>query len=145
MFIKTPEDGFHFIRRSIEIISKEYGAKYLGYWAIRDRRGNWSEVPVDVFYQPNPDRSKGHSNYFGMYSAPGIGPMITNAESAFSEPITGVLTDDGEVIVSRYRHDYVTKGDKMVDGGRDYLRRSAGNLVKVTIVGDEFQFEVIDE
>ena len=99
--------------------------------------------------QPNPDRSKGHSNYFGMYSAPGIGPMITNAESAFSEPITGLLTEDGEVIVSRYRHDYVEKGPYMIDGGRDYLRTSGNNadgkLVKVTVVDGEFQFEVYGE
>ena len=148
MFIKTPEDGFHFIRRSIERIAKEYGAKYMGYWAIQTKRG-WSEIPVDVFYQPNPDRSKGHSNYFGMYSAPGIGPMITNAENAFSEPITGLLTDDGEVIVSRYRHDYVQKGLYMIGGGRDYLRTSSSNadgkLVKVTVENGEFQFEVYGE
>jgi hypothetical protein len=39
-------------------------------------------------------------------------------------------TPDGTEIVSNHRHDYVTHVDKngktyMVDGGRDYLRRSA--------------------
>ena len=143
MFIKIAENGYHFNANGIAKIETMYGGKYMGYWTIKDKHGNWSEMPVDVFYQPNPDRSKGHTNYFGMYRSHDDHVMITNAESAFSEPITGVLTDDGEVIVSRYRHDYVTKDNKMVDGGRDYLRRSAGDLVKVTIVGDEFQFEVM--
>lgn len=50
--------------------------------------------------------------------------MITNAESAFSEPITGVVAKDGEIIFSRFRHDYQesTDGSVFVDGGRDYLR-----------------------
>lgn len=39
-------------------------------------------------------------------------------------------TPDGTVLVSRHRHDYVTYTDKngkeyMVDGGLDYIRRSA--------------------
>ena len=72
--------------------------------------------------------------------------MITDAASAFCEPITGLLTDDGEVLVSRYRHDYVEKGPYMIDGGRDYLRTSgnatAGKLVEVTVVDGEFQVKV---
>ena len=145
MFIQTPENGFHFTTDEIAIIAKQYGAKYMGYWTIK-RGLNWSDQPVDVFYQPNPDVSKGHSHYFGMFRTFEGQAMITNAESAFSEPITGLLTDDGEVIVSRYRHDYVEKGPYMIDGGRNYLRTSGSNsdgkLVRVTVVNGEFQFEV---
>ena len=145
MFIQTPENGFHFTTDEIAIIAKQYGAKYMGYWTIK-RGLNWSDQPVDVFYQPNPDVSKGHSHYFGMFRTFEGQVMITNAESAFSEPITGLLTDDGEVIVSRYRHDYVEKGPYMIDGGRNYLRTSGSNsdgkLVRVTVVNSEFVFEV---
>ena len=149
MFIKTPE-SYHFDHKyALNIIEEKYKAKYMGYWAIKRNGGNWSEMPVDVFYQPNPDLSKGHSHYFGIFTVPGQGVMITNAESAFSEPITGLLTEDGEVLVSRYRHDYVEKGPYMIDGGRDYLRTSGNNadgkLVKVTVVDGEFQFEVYGE
>ena len=144
MFIKTPENGFHFTDDAIADIAKHYGAKYMGPWSILQKSG-WTIDPVDVFYQPNPDVSKGHSHYFGMFRTFEGQVMITKAESAFSEPITGLLTDDGEVIVSRYRHDYVTKGPYMIDGGRDYLRTSGntadGKLVKVTVVDGEFQFE----
>ena len=146
MFIKTPE-SYHFDHKyALNIIEEQYKAKYMGYWAIKRDGGNWSEMPVDVFYQPNPDLSQGHSHYFGIFTVPGQGVMITDAASAFSEPITGLLTNDGEVIVSRYRHDCVTKDNCMIDGGRDYLRTSGSNtdgkLVKVTVVNGEFQFEV---
>lgn len=147
MFIKTPE-SYHFNHKyALNIIEEKYKAKYMGYWAVKRKNSNWSEMPVDVFYQPNPDLSKGHSYYFGIFTVPGQdGVLITDAASAFSEPITGLLTEDGEVLVSRYRHDCVQKGPYMIDGGRDYLRTSGNNadgkLVKVTVVNGEFVFEV---
>lgn len=143
MFIKTP-DSYHFDHKlAIEMVEKHYNAKYMGYWTVKRENGEWSEMPVDVFYQPNPDVSKGHSHYLGLFTVPGTGVMITDAASAFSEPITGLLTDDGEVIVSRYRHNCVTKDNYMIDGGRDYVRTSGGKLVEVTVVDGEFQFKVI--
>lgn len=140
MFIKTPEDGYHFFASSIATIADQYGARYMGYWPIKNGYG-WAG-PVDVFYQPNPDTSKGHSHYFGMYRDKDGEVMITNAESAFSEPITGLLTDDGEVLVSRHRHDFVSKGDYFIDGGRDYVRSSVGPFVAVTVKDGEFVFGV---
>jgi hypothetical protein len=141
-FIKTPESGFHYNKDGIAKIEGFYGAKYVGYWATRKPDWNWNETPVDVFYQPNPDLSKGHSNYFGMFVQNGK-TYITDAKSAFSQPIIGILTDDGEVIVSRYRHDCVVKGDYMIDGGRDYTRSSLiGKLVNVTVEDGEFVFGV---
>lgn len=142
MFIKTPEDGFHFGKKGIAKIEKFYSAKYMGYWAVRKTSDSWTNFPVDVFYQPNPDVSKGHSHYFGLFlDTPGA--MIVNAESAFSEPITGILTEDGEVIVSRYRHDYVEKDGQMIDGGRDYLRSSGGKFVNITVKDGEFILEAV--
>ena len=145
MFIKTPENGFHFSTDEIAIIAKQYGAQYMGYWTIK-RESGWSDQPVDVFYQPNPDVSKGHSHYFGMFRTLEGKVMITDAASAFSEPMTGLLTEDGEVIVSRYRHDCVIKGPYMIDGGRDYLRTSGNNadgkLVEVTVVNGAFELEI---
>jgi hypothetical protein len=80
MFIKTPESGYHFSTDEIAIIAKQYGAQYMGYWTIK-RGLNWSDQPADVFYQPNPDVSKGHSHYFGMFRTFEGQVMITNAES----------------------------------------------------------------
>jgi hypothetical protein len=143
MYIKTPENGFHFNEDAIAKIEEWYGAKYMGYWAIHGTADySWSDSPVDVFYQPNPDVSKGHSHYFGMFRNENSQVMICNAESAFSDPITGILTEDGEVIVSRYRRDFVLKGNYFVDGGRDYTRSSGGKFVDVTVKNGEF---VLDE
>jgi hypothetical protein len=73
----------------------------------------------------------------------GLKAMITNAESAFSDLITGILTDDGEVIVSRYRRDFVLKGNYFVDGGRDYIRSGGGEFVNVTVKNGEFVLEKV--
>ena len=70
---------------------------------------------------------------------------IIDASSAFSVPITGILTNDGEVIVSRYRHDYIVKDGYIIDGGRDYLKCSGNSLttfVNVSVEDGEFVFEV---
>jgi hypothetical protein len=141
MHINTPDRGYYFKADGIKKIEDFYGAKYMGQWAVKGERG-WSGIPVDVFYQPNPDTAKGHSHYFGMFINGQNRMMITDAQSAFSEPIYGVLCDDGEVIVSRYRHDYVTKDGCMVDGGRDYFKRSdRGKTVRITVDRDQFVIE----
>jgi hypothetical protein len=121
-----------------------YNAKYMGYWCTKNLRDVWTESPVDVFYVAEPDRSKGHTNYFGMFKR-GDTSYITDASSAFTAPITGILTKDGEVIVSRFRHDYIMKDGYMIDGGRDYLRCSADSLqtfVNVSVEDGEFVLEV---
>jgi hypothetical protein len=137
MFVKIPENGYWFKKDGIRKIEEKYGAKYMGFWATKNSRGYWNESPVDVFYQPNPDTSKGHTHYFGMFVRDDS-VYITEASTAFSDPISGIPTDDGEVIVSRYRHDYVTKDGRMIDGGRDYVRASLHPTVMVTVDGDRF-------
>jgi hypothetical protein len=145
MFVKIPKDGYWFKSPSISKIEEKYGAKYMGYWCTKSPRGHWNESPVDVFYQPNPDTSLGHTHYFGMfiktdpYTGNSSGEVyITEASTAFSDPIAGIPTADGEVIVSRYRHDYVEKDGRMIDGGRDYTRSSGHRTVTVTVDGDKF-------
>lgn len=143
MFINTPKDGYWLKESSIKKTEELYGAKYMGYWCTKRLNGeSWNDNPVDVFYQPNPDTEKGHKHYFGLFVQNGA-LYITDATSAFSEPITGIETDDGEVIVSRYRHDYVEKDKYMIDGGRDYLRTSGGPFVRIRVEGPEFVIERI--
>lgn len=138
MFVMTPKDGWWLNEDQIKKAEELYGAKYMGYWCTkRPRDDSWNERPIDVFYQANPDVSKGHKNYFGLFIQH-ESLFITDATSCFSEPITGIICEDGEVIVSRYRHDYVTKGDRMIDGGRDYTRCSLHPTAKVTVYGGEF-------
>lgn len=139
MFVTIPKDGYWLKEESIQKVEEKYGAKYMGYWAIRTTSGGWGDSPVDVFYQPNPDVSKGHTNYFGIFFR-GDSSYICEASSAFSEPIYGIVDPlTNEVLVSKYRHDYVSKNDVMIDGGRDYIRRSTnGKLVEVKVNNDSF-------
>lgn len=143
MFINTPTDGYWLKEDGIKKAEELYGAKYMGFWSTkRSDNGGWNDTPVDVFYQPNPDTEKGHSHYFGLYKQMLTGVLyITDAKSAFSDPILGIETEDGEVIVSRYRHDYVEKDKYMVDGGRDYFRTSGGPVVRIRVEGPEFVIE----
>jgi hypothetical protein len=137
MFVNIPEDGYWFKSAGISKIEEKYGAKYMGYWCTKRPSGGWNEQPVDVFYQPDPDTTKGHTHYFGMFYRDDV-LYITEASTAFSDPIAGIPTDDGEVIVSRYRHDYVEKDGRMIDGGRDYTRSSIHPTVIITVDGDKF-------
>lgn len=138
-------EPYHFSRKGIAKIEKHYNAKYLGYWCIRDRIGNWSDVPVEVFYQPLPDFSKGHSHYFGLYVL-WDNVMITNAKSAFSSEIAGIV-EDGIVYASRYRRDCTkTPSGSSIDGGRDYMWLNGDSelkLVSVNINNGLFEFNTI--
>lgn len=119
---------------------KRYKATYLGYFALKTKTGNWSERPVEVFYQPNPDHEAGHSHYFGLFTDD-TGLYITNAISAFEEPMTGMVTRSGEIIISKYTHDYRQVGDQSIDGGRDYTRVGGDpppKTVEVTVKDDQF-------
>jgi len=140
LFIKTPKDGYWFDETKIKKAEELYGAKYMGYWCTKRLNGkSWNDSPVDVFYQPNPDIEKGHKHYFGLFIQNGS-LYITDASSALSETIVGMPCDDGEVIVSRYRHDCVEKDGRMVDGGRDYFRGSLHHTVHVNVKDGEFIF-----
>lgn len=128
MYFEKMSDGYHFTSAEIEKIKGIYGGEYVGYFCTKRPNGSWNEVPVDVFYKPNPDVSKGHSHYFGMFSRDGA-VFITNAISVTEQPMLGIVADDGEVVVSRYRHDYRRSrdGSVFIDGGRDYTRYGWAN------------------
>lgn len=133
-------DPYYFTAAGVKKIEEMRNATYMGYWCGKTKEGGWAERPLDVFYQPDPDVEKGHTNYFGLIVKGGQ-VLITDASSCFSEPMSGVLEND-TIYVSRYRHDFVqTPGGKIIDGGRDYTKTNAGvGIVTVTVNGDQFEF-----
>lgn len=145
MFINTPTKGFHLSEDGVRQIEESFGnSTYMGYWCTKTKDGGWTTRPIDVFYHPNPDTSKGHTHYFGILAEYGT-IYIVDASPAFSVPMYGLLTEDGEVIVSRYRHNCVVKGSHMIDGGRDYERRTIDStVVEITVDGPNFVFNVIE-
>lgn len=116
-------DPYHTSKETLARLEIKHNAKYLGCWCIKDTRGNWSEMPVEVFYQPNPKTELGHSHYFGIFFDHIYKVWkICDAKSAFSEPIIGIVEND-IIYVSRYRHDFVeTPSGIAIDGGRDYTK-----------------------
>jgi hypothetical protein len=121
----------------IESVERLYKAKYLGPWSVKDKNGDWSLHPVEVFYQPEL-QDPSHSHYFGVYLGPEGHAYICNAASAFSENIDAVISDDGEIIFSGYRHDYRKSkdGTAFIDGGRDYIRTNR-KTISLTMVNGE--------
>lgn len=127
-------------------VEKLRNCVYVTDLAARTRDGGWSETPISVFWQEKlADPS--HSHYFGLYRETFLGSegrlLITNASSAVEGDWDAVQAASGEVIFSRWRHDYRTSADgtAMVDGGRDYFRFHAhglAKLVKVKLDGPDF-------
>ena len=79
-----------------------------------------------------------------------LGPLlITNGEKCFDEPMTGVMSPDGEVHISRFRHDYREIPGGFIDGGRDYLRLGGDACqypkVRIRMVDGEFMFEQFEK
>ena len=78
-----------------------------------------------------------------------ISSILNLREKLMSEIIRNALrTPDGTEIRSRHRHDYVTYTDAngkeyMVDGGLDYIRRSANGDEEDMVVTTEDSFEVV--
>jgi hypothetical protein len=108
-------------RINLPAVEEKYNAQFVGDFCIKSKHG-WSEQPVAIFWQETPP-VEGYSNYFGVFVQDDT-VYITSGASAFAEPIEGIVARNGEVIFSRYRHDYhsSTDGSVTVDGGRDYLR-----------------------
>lgn len=87
--------------------------------------------PIYLFYTPEPDRSKGHDNYFGYFQRPGKEGIdgrwdlfVTNGAKVREQRYSAIEYEPGKFICSLHRHDYVTSpnGVAMLDGGLDYIR-----------------------
>lgn len=106
----------------IKKAEKAKNATYMGDFSVKTKNG-WSRQSIAIFYQENP--AEGHTHYFGLYKDNLTGQlMITAGDSAFSEPITGIASSDGEVVYSRSGHDFrsLSNGEGCIDGGREYFR-----------------------
>lgn len=131
---------------NIEKCEKKYNAKYIGDFQTKRKDGSWNDKPCAIFYVENPDISKGHSNYLGLFAKYITDEYselsITNGLSAVEEPFTAIQADNGEYVISSYRHDYRVSNDGsvMIDGGRDYNRYTSDKkLVKLKLNKDKFE------
>lgn len=115
-----------FTENGIEKIEELRSATYVCETCVRvSPDGPWADQPVALFYGSEP-HPVSNSRYFGIYINQNDKIFITNGQSAVDEPITGVIADNGDIIYSRYRHDFRRSpdGSVFIDGGRDYYRGS---------------------
>ena len=95
------------------------------------------DFTTDVFYRPTPHPEFGNK-YFGLYHDHMRGHMmITNADQIESLDF-GMIEDDGKYYYSQHRHDYKVVGEKMIDGGRAYIRSGAHAVQVLKIKDGEF-------
>ncbi len=120
-------------------IENKYNAKWVGQFPLKTKSGNWSsDNCADVYYQETPP-VEGYSNYFGLIIQCGE-LYITSAACLENIEVIGVVSDDNEVIYSRYDHDmrYSTDKSVWIDGGFSYIRSCVGaKLVSLKLVKNE--------
>ena len=98
-----------------------------------------ADFAADVFYRATPHPEFGN-HYFGLYRNPYASDatvMIANADPIESFEF-GMVEDDGKYYYSQHRHDYKVVGDKMIDGGRAYIRSGAHDVDVFKIQDGEF-------
>lgn len=119
----------------IAIIEEKYNAKYVIDSCLADKNGGWCNFPCAIFYTEvaHPEGS----NYFALYQNGDGQWRIANGISAVQGTLYGLLVKEG-LLNSRYRHDYVTMYDCMVDGGRDYFKYSPSEESK------DFRFYIVE-
>jgi hypothetical protein len=121
--------------------------RFIGSLTVPARNGVWTERPAHVFWQEKPEKPE-YSHYFGLFSGVRHGSdgdsvtvYICDGRSVAEGDWDGMMADDGEIIFSRYRHDYRTSrdGSAMVDGGRDYFKCRGAAPVKLRVVRDKME------
>jgi hypothetical protein len=97
------------------------------------------DFAADIFYRETPHPVFGNY-YFGIYSNPYAGNaqvMICNADTVESFDF-GMVESKGKYYYSQHRHDYKVIDDKMIDGGRAYIRSGAHDVDVFKIQDGEF-------
>jgi hypothetical protein len=124
--------------KKIEVVEEYYGAKYVCETCLYGKHGQWLNFPAAIFYTEgaHPDGS----NYFALFFDPSSDRVkICDGLKHVCGYFNAVVADDGEVLYSRYRHDYRRSkdGSVMVDGGRDYFRYEAKTVVLLAVNKDK--------
>ena len=81
-----------------------------------------SDVPTDIFYRDSPHPEFGN-RYFGLYHHPiDRHLLITNADMVEGFEFGMIKDSDNNWYYSSSHHDCIFIEDKMIDGGRQYIR-----------------------
>jgi hypothetical protein len=100
-----------------------------------------SDRPMDIFYRATPHPQFGNY-YFGILRH-NDQTMITNADVIESLEF-GMIEVDGKYHYSQSHHDYKVGGDRMIDGGRQYIK-SSGGAVAMRVKNGKFYVNNIED
>ena len=120
----------HPIQFNEEIVTKHYTEKDgvpVKYVCTTDLSA--SDLPVDVYYRDTPHPQFGN-RYFGLYKN-GDHMMITNADVVEDFEFGMIQDKEGSWYYSSSHHDCVMIEDKMIDGGRVYIRGRGYEYFKI--------------
>jgi hypothetical protein len=104
----------------------------------------WANIPAAIFYTETA-HPRG-SNYFALYLTDFGELHICDALPSIRDVVFTGIEAEGEVIYSRYRHDFRShKNGAFIDGGRDYYRIGGDefkdyNIVKFKVVDGKIEF-----
>lgn len=134
--------SYNFSDENIEKIEALKQAVYVCDTQLEQSNG-FTNIPISIFYG-NEVHPVSNSKYFGLYYNENNKLVITNGSSADNQKINAVVSDNGEVIFSRFRHDFRTSEDSSIsiDGGRDYVKISGNNnnLIELVIKDGKLEF-----
>jgi hypothetical protein len=140
----TP-DYYGLNETSIQRIERMYNCRYVTEWNLLDIKGNPQSYPYLVFWndQSHPEGS----NWMGMYKHQND-YYVCDAITASQHPIECMVSNDKQVLFSKYRHDFRTSKDSSVtvDGGREYTRvLGAVRNESVWLVPRDGKLEIVPE
>lgn len=91
---------------------------------------------MDIFYRETPHPEFGN-RYFGIFKDSSGRLMITAADRIEDVEFGMIQDESGDLHYSAHRHDCKQIGNKMIDGGRAYIRAS-GDFVTYKVRNGKF-------
>ena len=101
-----------------------------------------ADFAADVFYRATPHPQFGN-RYFGLYIDQHDRVMITNADAIENAGFAMIEDANGDLHYSAHRHDYKVIDDKMIDGGRAYVRSSGVTIPYRVVDGELVEAELV--
>lgn len=102
-----------------------------------------SDSPIDVFYRETPHPEFGN-RYFGLFYDNYVGRLfILNADSV-EDLDFGMIEHEGVYYYSKSHHDCKVVGDKMIDGGREYIRSGDHPVIPMKVKDGNFVVQTVD-
>ena len=128
------------VKKAAELYTKQDGVEIT--YVCTSAPSKEATIAADIFYRETPHPQFGN-RYFGLYwhrvhfELPAK-LMITNADAIEDFEFGMIEGEEGEYHYSQHRHDRKVVGDKMIDGGRSYIRQGVHPVDVFKIKDGEF-------